>query len=121
MEKSILDTIKAMLGLADTYEAFDNELVSHINSALFIVGQLGIGPSEGFRITDSHEEWSNLLGPVKDLESVKTFVYLKVRETFDPPMNSFILTALQNQAQELAWRINAQVDNLPPAIAINEE
>ena len=80
MEKSILDTIKAMLGLADTYEAFDNELVSHINSALFIVGQLGIGPSD-----------------------------------------SFILTALQNQAQELAWRTNAQVDNLPPAIAIDEE
>ena len=68
-----------------------------------------------------HEEWSDLLGPVKYLESVKTFVYLKVREAFDPPMNSFILTALQNQAQELAWRINAQVDNLPPAIAIDEE
>ena len=50
--ESILTSIKKLLGIAEEYEHFDADLIMHINSVFMILTQLGVGPSEGFRITD---------------------------------------------------------------------
>lgn len=110
MNESILNSIKALLGPDSDYTVFDSDIIIFINGALSTLTQLGIGPSEGFKITGSRERWEDLLGDYQDIESVKTFIYLKVRMLFDPPTSSFVLSAMQKECDELAWRLNVAVD-----------
>lgn len=84
-----------------------------INSALMSLNQLGIGPSTGFTITTSTEVWSNLIGDKRDVESIKSYVYLKVRLLFDPPSNAFLVESMERQIHELEWRINVQAEHVP--------
>lgn len=81
----------------------------HINTIFTILTQLGVGPSEGFRITlDGHEKWTDFTSDDKVLESVKTYVYIRTRLIFDPPANSFLIEALERTARELEWRLNVE-------------
>ncbi|QPL14660.1 hypothetical protein SEA_SCHWARTZ33_15 [Gordonia phage Schwartz33] len=107
MSESILTSTKKILGIAEDYDAFDMDIIMHINSALSTLNQLGLGPEEGFMILDDSEEWGDLLEDDMRLNSIKTYVYLKVRIIFDPPSTSFVLTAMQEQIKELEWRLNA--------------
>lgn len=103
----ILESIKYLLGgeaLADD-DIFDTELIIHINGALTIINQLGVGPPEGFKITGENETWEDFLQDRKDLELVKTTVYHRVRLSFDPPQNSFLVRAIEDQIKENDWRI----------------
>lgn len=108
--ESILNTIKKMLGIELDCTDFDLELIPHINSVLMAVMQLGVGPSTGLMILDDKNMWTELLGDRKDLESVKTYIYLKTRLLFDPPTNAYLVEALERQATELEWRITAQAE-----------
>lgn len=110
MEESILNSIKALLGPDSDYDVFDPDLIIFINGAISTLTQLGIGPSEGFRITGEDETWNDFLGDAKDIESVKTYIYLSVRLVFDPPSNSFVVSAFEKRLEELAWRLNVAVD-----------
>ena len=79
MENSILISTKKILGIAEDYEAFDLDVITHINSSLSIVSQLGVGPEEGFVIEDDIPEWSDLGIPQNQLSMVRTYVFLRVR------------------------------------------
>ena len=106
MSESILDSTKKILGIDEEYDAFDMDVVMHINGAFSTLHQLGLGPEEGFMIEDDGAEWGDFLENDNRLNSVKTYVFLKVRVIFDPPTTSFVLTALQEQIKELEWRLN---------------
>lgn len=106
MSENILESTKKILGIASDYDAFDLDVMTHINSALSTLNQLGLGPEEGFMIQDGEEEWGDLLEDDMRLNSIKTYIYLKVRILFDPPSTSFVLTAMQEQIKELEWRLN---------------
>lgn len=110
MEDSILNSIKALLGPNEDYDVFDSDIIVFINGAISTLTQLGIGPSTGFMITGPDEEWSDLIGDAENLEFVKTFIYLKVRLVFDPPSNSFLVSAMEKMLDELTWRLNVAVD-----------
>lgn len=107
MEDSILKSTKKVLGLEADYTPFDPDVIMHINTVFSILTQLGIGPAEGFMIEDDQGVWSNFLGDDLQLNQVKTFMYLRVRLLFDPPQTSYLITAMENQAKELEWRLNA--------------
>lgn len=106
MEDSILDTVKKILGLAPDYDAFDVDVITHINSVFVILHDLGIGPINGFMIEDQSAVWGDFLGDDPRLNSVKTYMYLRVRLLFDPPTTSYHITALNEQIRELEWRLN---------------
>lgn len=108
---SILTSIKKLLGIAEAYEHFDQDLMMHINSAFSVLTQLGVGPEEGFRIEDASAKWSEFLHDDPRLEFVRTFVYLKVKQVFDPPLSSAVMEAINRQISELEWRINVTVDS----------
>ena len=110
MEESIFKTIKSLLGPEAEYDVFDPDILIFINGALATLTQLGIGPAEGFRITGETETWRDLLGDYKDLESVKTYIYMKVRLVFDPPSSSSVMSAYEEMCKELEWRLNVAVD-----------
>lgn len=106
MDDSILNSVKKILGIAPDYDAFDTDVIIHINSVFSTLNQLGLGPSEGFMIEDDSAVWEDfLLGDMR-LNAIKTYVYLRVRVLFDPPTTGFTLTALQEQIKELEWRMN---------------
>ena len=61
MEESILITIKEMLGITKEYTQFDSQLVTYINSVFPTLRQLGVGPSEGFYISDDSAVWNDFV------------------------------------------------------------
>lgn len=106
---SILTSIKKLLGIAEDYEAFDMDIIIHINSAFMILNQLGVGPDEPFTITDKNDLWTDFISDTK-LETVKSYIYLKVKMMFDPPSSSFILNAMKDQISEFEWRLNVAAE-----------
>lgn len=108
--ESILTSIKKMLGIVEEYEHFDADLIMHINSVLSILTQLGVGPSEGFSIEDKTATWNDFFSDSKNLESVKSYVYLKVRLIFDPPLTSSVTEAINRMISELEWRLSVTAD-----------
>ena len=108
--ESILQSIKKLLGIAPEYEVFDTDIVMHINSVFFILQQLGVGPKTGFKIEGGTETWSDFLPDSPNLESVKSYVYLRVRLLFDPPLNSSVIESINCQISEYEWRLNAQAE-----------
>ena len=108
MEDSILKSVKKVLGIDASYTAFDEDVLMHINSTFATLNQLGIGPAEGFEITDDTTNWTDYIGSDKLLNSVKTYVYLKVRLVFDPPQTSYHIEAMKEQIRELEFRLNVK-------------
>lgn len=103
---SILTSIKKLLGLESAYTVFDNDIIMLINSALMTLTQIGIGPSAGVTISSAADLWSKIIGTRTDLEGVKTYVYLMVRLSFDPPQTGYLVDAIKTQLTELTWRLN---------------
>ena len=112
MDESILATIKKMLGLDADYTPFDMDVIVHINSAILVLQQLGVGPDYGFAISGYAETWGNYLTNEAMLGSVQSYIYLQVKRLFDPPSNSFVMDAIKQQIEELGWRLNAQAESM---------
>lgn len=100
-----------MLGIDDpSFTAFDGEIMVFINTAFGKLTQIGVGPSQGYAISTGNETWDNYETNIIVQEMAKTFVYQNVRLLFDPPSNSFLQKAIEDQIAELTWRLNVQVD-----------
>ena len=106
MDDSILTTIKRLLGIGEDEAQFDSEIMVHINSVFTTLLQLGVGPTEGFRIEDDSASWDEFMGTRNDLDSVKSYIYLKVRLLFDPPQSGPLIASLTEQLREYEWRLN---------------
>lgn len=116
MENSILISTKKVLGIAEDYTAFDLDIITHINTAFSTLTQLGVGPPNGFMIEDETAQWADFITDVPgvyettsedlQLNSVRTYVFLRVRQLFDPPQTSYLITATEKQIEELEWRLN---------------
>lgn len=107
---SILNSIKKLLGIDEECPDFDSDIIMHINSVFMILSQLGVGPENGFSITDSSSTWNEFISDGPNLESVKSYMYLKVKLLFDPPTSSAVTEAINKMISELEWRLNAAVD-----------
>jgi len=109
--ENILDSVKKLLGIDETDLNFDQELIMHINSVFTVLNQLGVGPVGGFKISSNEETWTDFVDATRlDLESVKSYIYLKVRLLFDPPQNSFLVGSIEKQIEEHEWRLQVQVE-----------
>ena len=110
-ENSILSSIKKLLGINSEDTAFDTDVIIHINSALGILNQLGVGKDSGFAISDDSSTWVDFVGNNQYLIGlVRTYVYLKVRLVFDPPTSSFVVESIKQNISEYEWRINSAID-----------
>lgn len=104
----ILESVKAGIGGALSYcdDTFNTELIIEINTALSILKQIGIG-REDFVLTYD-ESWADFFGEEDDPKymQAKSYVYLKVRQVFDPPTNSTVAKAIESRIAELEWRLH---------------
>ena len=108
LENSILRTIKKMLGLDLDYEAFNTDVITHINTALMTLQQLGVGPENGMFITGLSESWSDFFPSDAMLEAAKSYIYYQCRMVFDPPQSAHAMDSLQKQSDMLEWRLREQ-------------
>jgi hypothetical protein len=109
MSNSILDDVKHSLGLLPEDTAFDVTIINHINTYLTHLGQLGAGPAEGFMITGAEETWDQFYDDPR-LNSVKSYLFLRVRLLFDPPATGFTQQSFDRQISELEFRILSETD-----------
>lgn len=107
-KNSILTSIKKLLGITESCTDFDTDIIMHINTVLMTLNQLGIG-TEGFQIEDKNAVWSEFIESDK-LAATKSYVYLRVKLLFDPPLNSAIIEAIKESIRELEWRLNIRVE-----------
>lgn len=106
LNTSILNDIKKYIGPAISYTVFEMDLIMNINASFFTLYQLGVGSELGvFTITDDKATWSNFSVDENIVSGVKQYIYLKVRNVFDPPTSSYVLSAYESQIQELEWRL----------------
>lgn len=103
--ESILTSIKKLLGIAEEYTHFDADLIMHINSVFSILTQIGVGPAEGFSIKDESSVWSDFVPEKSKWELIKSYMYMKVKLLFDPPLNSAVIESANRIISELEWRI----------------
>lgn len=99
-----------MLGIERDFDGFDTDIIIGINNAFMFLNQLGIGPADSYSITGIDELWSDFLDSTTNLESIKSYIYLKTKLAFDPPLNSFLVKAIETQISELEWRLNTQIE-----------
>jgi hypothetical protein len=109
---SILTSTKKVLGIAEEYTAFDVDILMHINSVFSTLQQLGVGPAEGYVIEDDSPTWSDFLGDDPRYNTVRSYVYLRVRMLFDPPGTSYLIESLRKQAEQMEWRMNVAAEEL---------
>lgn len=106
----ILSSVKNFLGPSAEDTAFDPELIVIINSVFGILFQLGVGPTDApYKIIDDNNTWDEFITD-RDIETVKSYVYVKTKLVFDPPSSSFVLSAYQELAKEFEWRCNVHAE-----------
>lgn len=108
--ESILTSIKKLLGITEECSDFDTDIIIHINSALFDLTQMGVGPQNGFSIQDDQSKWSDFVENASEFEPVKTYVFLKVKTVFDPPASATVLEAYNRRISECEWRLNVKAE-----------
>lgn len=108
---SVLTSIKKLLGIAEEYEHFDADLIMHINSVFSILTQLGVGPSKSFMIEDKSATWKDFISDESKYMLVKSYMHLKVKLLFDPPLSSAVLECYKTQISEYEWRLNVAAEN----------
>lgn len=116
MSESILNDTKKILGMDSNYTIFDLDIITHINSALTVLNDLGIGPDDVLVISDAGNSWDELDIPDNQLSMVKSYLYLKVRLWFDPPAMSFHIEALNRQIEEQEYRLKERREVLIPVV-----
>ena len=117
MNNSILTSIKKLLGLTEEYEVFDADIITHINTVFLTLQQVGVGPENGFMINDKYALWTEFIDTDSEpenltlLSAVKSYIYLKVKLLFDPPLNGSVMEANKQMIQELEWRLNIEAES----------
>jgi hypothetical protein len=111
MGESILTSIKTQLALMPEDESFDKELIIFINAAFARLTQLGVGPREGYRITDDTNTWDEFVVDITQEEMSKVYVYLKVKSLFDPATNSSLSKHMEEQIKEYEWLLKVEAED----------
>ena len=111
VDDSILNNTKKILGIPPEYTAFDLDIITHINSIFFVLNQLGVGPEEGFMITDKDNTWSEFIGS-EAIIAVKSYMGLRVRLIFDPPATGPATDAMNKQADMFEYRLHMYMEEV---------
>ena len=116
----ILPSIKKLLGIPFDNKHFDVDLILFINAAFATLFQLGVGPKENaYKIESEDNVWEEFIGTEKNIENVKTYVFLKTKLAFDPPATGAAMESLKELIKESEWRLNVECD--PEAYKLDEK
>lgn len=110
--ESILTSVKQLLGIGESEDHFDTDIIIHINSTFATLNDLGVGPEQTFSIIDEKAMWNDFIDDEDaSFNDVKTYMYLKVKMIFDPPSSSSVMDAFKRQADEIEWRLTVRASD----------
>ncbi len=115
MNESILIELRKLFGGSvepEDLTHFDTDIMIHANTYFANLVQMGAG-TPGFILSNASQTWADFVGdtyPPERLSQIKTYIFIKVRLVFDPPQSSVLMNALKEEAKELEWRLNCEVD-----------
>lgn len=110
MDSSILTSIKLDLGIAEDYTHFDTVIIGHINTEFMVLNQLGVGPDKTFSISDDTALWSDFTKDVAEYAGAKQYIYMRVKQIFDPYTSTVAADAHSRKSAELEFRLNIASD-----------
>ena len=110
MDSSILTSIKLDLGIAEDYKHFDSIIIGHINTEFMVLNQIGVGPDKTFSITDESALWSDFTQDVNEYAGAKQYIFMRVKQIFDPYTSSVAADAHSRKSAELEFRLNIASD-----------
>lgn len=102
--ESIFLSVKKALNIMPEDDAFDTDILIHLNSVLSKLNQLGVGPEVPLQINDDSTTWDELYSDPK-YSFIRSYIYLSVRLLFDPPSTTTMYEAFQRKIEELEWRL----------------
>ena len=107
LTKSILEDVRAGVGLSSDIPDFDTDLVMLINSSLGILNQNGVGKS--ISIQDTTTTWGDFKDELQVIGNdyfhlVPTFVTLSCKVIFDPPPPSAV-DYFKQTIDQMLWRL----------------
>jgi hypothetical protein len=106
--ESILGSVKKLIG-SDSY--FDQDLVLHINSVFSALQQMGVGPEDGFSISDDTTLWGEYTNNINIMNMVKSYMVLRVKLLFDiSTASSYLIEQWRKECAEYEWRLNVACD-----------
>lgn len=106
VKDSILLSIKKLLMIDPSYEVYDDDIIMHINATLSVLTQMGVGKEGGLTISDANNTWDEFIDlSNNDFNTIKSYVYLKVKLLFDPPQSSALIESINNQIKEFEYRL----------------
>lgn len=110
---SILNTVKKAIGISPDDDSFDDQLIMYINSSFAVIHQLGVGPKKNYVIEDANNKWDEYMESSYARNIVQNLLVKEVQKKFDPPTSSSVTTALNEEINELIYRLNmeAEVDS----------
>ena len=110
--ESILISIKKLLGIGEDYVHFDADIIIATNTALAILFDLGVNSSKCLIINDSTTVWNQLTDDPVLQSLCKSYVHLKVKMLFDPPLSAAAIESNNRLISELESRIRDNADAL---------
>lgn len=103
---SILNSVKELLGIESECKDFDKPILLHINSAITVIRQYGIGEERLFRVTSAKDTYRDYLGRFYDIAPlVNEYIYFYVKKNFDTPQTSPLISAVDNELKQAEWRL----------------
>lgn len=107
-DKTILGSMKTLLGISEDFTEFDETIRMHVDSIFVTLHQLGVGPKDPFYLEEGTEKWSLFMEDAVNLRNVKSYMGLRLRLLWDMPQNAFLVTSIEKQIQEFEWRMTLQ-------------
>ena len=110
-DEPVLTTVKNVVGVAENDHAFDMELITHTNAALFDLRTIGYGTwQRDSHVTSASDKWSDVLNETEIPSAVPHFIGLKVKRAFDPPSTGSQAEALAKLIENEEWRLLVYMD-----------
>lgn len=107
---TVVDSIKKLLGIDKDDDYFDVEILTHINTVMLNLSQIGLGDYDTL-ICSEETTWDNLnVEQVVNHRTLETYIYLRVKLIFDPPQSSMVADSFKSIIAEYEWRINHEIE-----------
>jgi hypothetical protein len=102
--RSILDSVKKVIGMDPEVEAFDLDILLFVNTSLVDLRRMGIA-GNSIQIINRSQLWSDFWPHASGLGMIQTYVYLSAKLAFDPPQMGFNIASLQERKRELEFQL----------------
>lgn len=103
----MLEDLKEFMGVPEQTTDFDSVVLFSASTLVAVLSNLGV-PIKTYAVTKT-TKWSDIVENEALSAIVRTWMYLKLRLTIDPPSPD-VRKSYENQIKELEWRMHTMAE-----------